>query len=75
MKEGWKALSVQWGYTNKDSVVTVAMGWSYISCVVEVETRYPPQILLIDYINFLSSVCSSALLFADPLVSRILHYH
>jgi hypothetical protein len=75
LPDGWNPLSVQFGYSNKDSVVTVAMGWSYISCVGEVETEYPPQMLISDYMKALSGVGSAALLCADPLVAKMLHDH
>ena len=73
LPEGWNPLSVKFGYSKEDSVVTVAMGWSYISCVGEVETGYPPQMLISDYMKSLSGVGSAALLCADPLVAGILH--
>ena len=75
LPEGWNPLSVQFGYKKEDSVVTVALGWTYISCVGEVETEYPPQMLISDYMKALSGVGSAALLCADPLVARMLHDH
>ena len=75
LPEGWEPLSVQFGYSKKDSVATVATGWTYISCVGEVETEYPPQMLIRDYMKALSAVGSAALLCADPLVARMLHDH
>jgi hypothetical protein len=73
LPEGWNPVSVQFGYKKTDSVITVALGWSYISCVGEVETAYPPQMLIRDYMKALSAVGSAALLCADPLVAKILH--
>ncbi len=75
LPEGWKPLSVQFGYNKEDSVVTVGIGWTYISCVGEVETDYPPQMLISDYMKALSGVGSAALLCADPLVASMLHDH
>ena len=75
LPEGWNPLSVQFGYKKEDSVVTVATGWTYISCVGEVEAEYPPQNLIRDYMGGLSAVGSAALLCADPLVARMLHDH
>ena len=75
LPEGWNPLHVQFGYQKEDSVITVALGWTYISCVGEVETDYPPQMLISDYMNALSGVGSAALLCADPLVARMLHDH
>jgi len=75
LPDGWNPLSVQFGYKKEDSVVTVGIGWTYISCVGEVETDYPPQMLIRDYMKSLSGVGSAALLCADPLVARMLHDH
>jgi hypothetical protein len=75
LPEGWNPISVQFGYKRTDSVVTVALGWSYISCVGEIESGYPPQFLIRDYMKALSAVGSAALLCADPLVAKILHDH
>ena len=72
LPEGWNPLHVQFGYKREDSVITVALGWTYISCVGEVETDYPPQLLISDYMKALSGVGSAALLCADPLVAGIL---
>jgi hypothetical protein len=70
---GWDPLSVQFGYGRTDSVATVATGWTYLSCVGELVTTYPPQMLIRDYMKSLSGMGSSALLCADPLVAGILH--
>jgi hypothetical protein len=75
LPEGWNPLSVQFGYKKEDSVVTIGTGWTYISCVGEVEAEYPPQMLISDYMKALSGVGSAALLCADPLVARMLHDH
>lgn len=72
LPEGWEPLSVQFGYRRSDSVVTVATGWTYHSCVGELVTTYPPQLLIRDYMKALSGMGSSALLCADPLVADIL---
>jgi hypothetical protein len=73
LPEGWEPLSVQFGYNRGDSVVTVATGWTYLSCVGELVTTYPPQMLIRDYMQSLSGMGSAALLCADPLVAGILH--
>jgi hypothetical protein len=70
---GWEPLSVQAGYRRSDSVATVATGWTYISCVGELVTTYPPQMLISDYMKSLSGMGSAALLCADPLVAGLLH--
>ena len=73
LPDGWEPLSVQSGYKRTDSVVTVATGWTYLSCAGELVTTYPPQMLIRDYMKSLSGMGSSALLCADPLVAGILH--
>ncbi len=75
LPEGWTPLSEQFGYKKQDSVVSVGTGWTYISCVGEVEADYPPQMLIRDYMKSLSAVGSAALLCADPLVAKMLHDH
>jgi hypothetical protein len=72
LPEGWEPLSVQFGYRRNDSVVTVATGWTYVSCAGELVTTYPPQMLISDYMKSLSGLGSSALLCADPLVAALL---
>lgn len=73
LPEGWEPLSVQFGYKKEDSVVTVGTGWTYVSCVGELVTTYPPQMLIRDYMKSLSGMGSTALLCADPLVAGILY--
>jgi len=73
LPEGWEPLNVQFGYKRSDSVVTVATGWTYISCAGELVTTYPPQMLIRDYMKSVSGMGSTALLCADPLVAGILH--
>lgn len=72
LPEGWEPLSVQFGYKQSDSVVTVATGWTYLSSAGELVTTYPPQMLIRDYMKSLSGMGSAALLCADPLVAGIL---
>lgn len=73
LPDGWEPLSVQFGYSREDSVVTVGTGWSLVSSVGEVQLSYPPQLLIRDYMHGLSSSGSAALLCCDPMVARILH--
>ncbi len=75
LPEGWNPVSVQFGYKKEDSVITVATGWTVISCVGEVEAEYPAQMLIRDYMGGLSALGSTALLLCDPLVARMLHDH
>jgi hypothetical protein len=70
---GWLPLSQQFGYKPADSVVSVATGWSYISCVGEAQPQYPSHLLMRDYMKSLSALGSGAMVFMDPLVAKMLH--
>ncbi len=72
---GWSPLHVQFGYRKEDSVATVGVGWTYISCAGEALTEYPPQMLIRDYMKSVCGIGSAALFCADPLVAKILHDH
>lgn len=73
LPEGWEPLSVKFGYKREDSVLTVGIGWSYISCTGEAQISYPPHLLMRDYMKALSGLGSAALLCLDPLVAQMLH--
>jgi hypothetical protein len=73
LPQGWLPLSQQLGYRPGDSVVSVATGWSYISCVGEAQPQYPSHMLMRDYMKSLSGLGSGATVFMDPLVARMLH--
>jgi hypothetical protein len=70
---GWLPLSQKFGYKPTDSVVSVATGWSYISCVGEAMPQYPSHLLMRDYMKSLSGLNSGAMVFMDPLVAKLLH--
>lgn len=69
---GWEPLHVQMGYKPGDSVLTVGTGWSYISSLGEVQTRYPAHMLIRDYMRSLSALGSGATIFVDPTVANLL---
>jgi len=73
LPQGWLPLSQQFGYAPKDSVVSVATGWSYISCVGEAQPQYPSHMLMRDYMKSLSGLGSGAMILMDPLVAKMLH--
>lgn len=73
LPEGWNPVHVQFGYKKEDSVVTVCVGWTYISCIGEIVTEYPPQKLIRDYMRSLSMMGSTATICADPLLAKLLH--
>jgi hypothetical protein len=72
MPEGWQPLHVQMGYKPTDSVITVGVGWSYISSLGEVQSLYPANMLIRDYMRSLSALGSGATIFVDPTVARLL---
>ncbi len=69
---GWEPLHVQMGFKPTDSVVTVGVGWTYISSVGEVQRGYPPQNLIRDYMRSLSAMGSAATVLMDPSVAALL---
>jgi hypothetical protein len=73
LPQGWLPLSQKFGYGPKDSIVCVATGWSYISCVGEAQPQYPSHLLMRDYMKSLSALGSGAMIFMDPLVAKMLH--
>jgi hypothetical protein len=69
---GWEPLSVEMGYKRTDNVVSVGMGWSYISSVGEAQINHPPHMLIRDYMRSLSTVGSAATIIMDPTVAGLL---
>jgi hypothetical protein len=69
---GWDPLHVQMGFKPTDSVVTVGIGWSYISSAGEVQRNYPAHLLMRDYMRALSGSGSSATIVMDPTVAALL---
>ena len=65
-------MHVQMGYKPTDSVVTVGIGWSYISSLGEVQSLYPAHMLIRDYMRSLSAFGSGATIFVDPTVAGLL---
>jgi hypothetical protein len=72
LPEGWQPLHVQMGFKPTDSVITVGVGWSYISSVGEVQRESPPQFLIRDYMRSLSAVGSASTVIMDPTVAKLL---
>ena len=67
---GWDSLSVTLGFKPTDSVVSIGMGWSYISSVGESQYPYGPHMLIADYMKALAG--GSATVIVDPTVARLL---
>jgi hypothetical protein len=72
LPEGWEPFHVQMGFRPTDSVVTVGVGWTYISSVGEALRSYPPHMLMRDYMRALASLGSRATIVMDPTVAALL---
>jgi hypothetical protein len=70
LPDGWKPFHVQMGFKPKDSVITVATGWSYISSVTEAKREYPVYVWMGEYMKALTM--GSATVIMDPSVARLL---
>lgn len=72
LPEGWQPLHVQMGFKPTDSIVTVGVGWSYISSLGESQQPYGPHKLMRDYMRSLSGLASAATIIMDPTVAALL---
>ncbi len=70
LPDGWDPLSVEMGYKRTDNVVSIGVGWSYISSVGEAQRNHPPQMLIRDYMRSLAG--SAATIVIDPTVATLL---
>lgn len=70
LPDGWEPLSVQLGFKRTDNVVSIGMGWSYISSVGEAQISHPPQMMFRDYMRSLAGM--SATIIMDPTVAKLL---
>jgi hypothetical protein len=70
LPEGWESLSVKQGYKPTDNVVTIGIGWSYISSVGEAQLKHPPHMMFRDYMRSLAGM--SATIIMDPTVAGLL---
>ncbi len=69
---GWEPFHVQMGFKPTDSVLTVGVGWTYVSSVGEALRSYPPHFLMRDYMRALACLGSSATIIVDPTVAALL---
>ncbi len=67
---GWNSLSVEMGFKPEEDVVSVGIGWSYISSVGEAQSAHPPHMLIRDYMRSLYG--SAATIVMDPTVAGLL---
>lgn len=72
LPEGWEPLHVRMGFKPRDSVITVGIGWSYISSVVMAERDHPAHMLMGDYMKALTGMGSMATIIMDPSVAALL---
>lgn len=70
LPEGWKTLSEEAGYKRSDDVVSIGMGWSYISSVGESQLKHPPHMLMGDYMRSLAGMGATVIM--DPTVAGLL---
>ncbi len=70
LPEGWKPFHVQMGFKPEDSVITVGIGWSYISSVVMAVRDYPVHMWMGEYMKALTM--GSATVIMDPTVAELI---
>jgi hypothetical protein len=70
LPSGWKPFHVQAGFKPNDSVLTVATGWSYISCVTEAKREYPVNMWMGDLMKALTMPMATVIM--DPSVATLL---
>jgi hypothetical protein len=70
LPKGWEPLSVGLGYKRTDNVVSIGVGWSYISSVGEAQINHPPHKLFRDYMRSLTGM--GATIVMDPTVADLL---
>lgn len=72
MPKGWEPLHVQMGFKPDDSVITVGMGWTYISSVVMAVRDNPAHMVMADQMKALLGMGSRATIIMDPSVADLL---
>jgi hypothetical protein len=70
LPEGWKPFHVQMGYKPNDNVISVGVGWSYISSVIMAVQEHPVYMIMGDYMKSLTM--GSATVIMDPTVAELL---
>jgi hypothetical protein len=70
LPEGWEPFHVQKGFKPEDNVITVGVGWSYISSVSMVVRDHPVQMIMGEYMKSLTM--GSATVVMDPTVAALL---
>ncbi|MFC1838172.1 hypothetical protein ACFL1N_01225 [Thermodesulfobacteriota bacterium] len=70
LPEGWEPFHVQAGFKPEDNVLTVATGWSYISCITEAKREYPVNMWMGDLMKALTMPMATVIM--DPSVADLL---
>jgi hypothetical protein len=70
LPQGWEPLSVELGSKRGDNVVSIGVGWSYISSVGEAQLRHPPHMMFRDYMRSLAGMAATVVM--DPTVAGLL---
>jgi len=70
LPEGWDPFHVQMGFKPNDNVLTVGIGWSYISSVVMAVRDHPVHMQMGDFMKALTM--GSATVVMDPTVADLL---
>ena len=70
LPEGWKPFHVQMGFKPNDNVISVGIGWSYISSVIMAVQEHPVYMIMGDYMKSLTM--GSATVIMDPTVAELL---
>ena len=70
LPKGWEPFHVQMGFKPNDSVLSVGVGWSYISSVVMAVREHPVHMIMGDYMKALTMGSSTVIM--DPSVAELL---
>jgi len=70
LPEGWEPFHVQMGFKPNDNVISVGIGWSYISGVTMAVREHPVHMIMADYMKALTM--GSATVIMDPTVAALL---
>jgi hypothetical protein len=70
LPDGWEPFHVQMGFKPNDNVLTVGIGWSYISSVVMAVRDHPVHLQMGDFMKALTM--GSATVVMDPTVAELL---
>ncbi len=70
LPKGWEPFHVQMKFKPQDSVISVGIGWSYISSVIMALQEHPTHMIMGDYMKALTM--GTATVIMDPTVAELL---